>query len=215
MILNVEYTSQIIAHVYSASSKSTTDLPWSHLEPTPSSDRAEREPDGKVLRRPENNAPCESPSSLCPVLPIGAENLPGEITAQGSAVAQQPTRRRRALDGDLARRDDARHGGRAARGFAWRGVVCCVTAGHHRPGGSGDGRPASARRARQRPHARGRGLSRRPRRGEPPVFPAGAIGLVVLPVSVHALPSRPARTLARSQRAEARRWRAAGAPLKP
>ena|SRR5262252_4469580 len=28
-----------------------------------------------------------------PVLPIGAEHLPGKITAQGSAVAQQPTRR--------------------------------------------------------------------------------------------------------------------------
>src|SRR5215475_3536361 len=30
-------------------------------------------------------------SSAFPVLPIGAENLPGTITAQGSAVAQQPT----------------------------------------------------------------------------------------------------------------------------
>ena len=55
--------------------------------------------------------------SLCPVLPIGAENLPGKVAAQGSAVAEQPTRRRRALDCDLARRDDARHGGRAARSF--------------------------------------------------------------------------------------------------
>jgi hypothetical protein len=54
-----------------------------------------------------------SPASLCPVLPIGAENSPGKITAQGSAVAQQPTRRRRALDCDIARREDARHGGRA------------------------------------------------------------------------------------------------------
>jgi hypothetical protein len=76
---------------------------------------------------------------------IGAENLPDMITAQGSAVAQQPTRRRRALDCDLARRDDARHGGRATpRLTAWRGAGCCVTAGHHRPGGGGDGRPVSA-----------------------------------------------------------------------
>ena len=30
------------------------------------------------------------------------------------------------------------------RGFAWRSAGCRVTAGHHRPGGSGDGRPASA-----------------------------------------------------------------------
>ena len=55
--------------------------------------------------------------------------------------------------------------------FAWRGAGCCVTAGHHRSGGSGDGRPASARRAPQRPHARGRGLSRRPGRGRSPAFP--------------------------------------------
>lgn len=38
-----------------------------------------------------------------PVLPIGAESLPDKITAQGSAVAKQPTRRRRALDCDLDR----------------------------------------------------------------------------------------------------------------
>ena len=61
----------------------------------------------------EHERKLSNPTSLCPVLPIGAENLPGKITAQGSAVAQQPTRRRRALDCDLARRDDARHGGRA------------------------------------------------------------------------------------------------------
>jgi len=152
--------------------------------------------------------------SLCPVLPIGAENLPGKVAAQGSAVAQQPTRRRRALDGDLARRDDARHGGRAARGFAWRGVVCCVTAGHHRPGGSGDGRPASARRARQRPHARGRGLSRRPGRGQTPPLP-------VTPSAWWCCPSQFTLSRSASSRAsalsavEARRWRAEGAPLKP
>jgi hypothetical protein len=57
------------------------------------------------------------PASLCPVLPIGAENLPGKITAQGPAVAEQPTRRRRALDCDLGRREDARHGGRANPGM--------------------------------------------------------------------------------------------------
>ena len=72
--------------------------------------------------------------------------------------------------------------------FAWRGAGCCVTAGHHRPGGSGDGRPASAAAPGSVPHARGRGLSRRPGRGQSPAFPADAIGLVVLPVSVHAFP---------------------------
>src|SRR5580700_10283162 len=71
---------------------------------------------------------------LCPVLPIGAENLLGKITAQGSAVAQQPTRRRRALDCDLARREDARHGGRASRGFHMARCRVCVTAGHHPTG---------------------------------------------------------------------------------
>ena len=71
--------------------------------------------------------------------------------------------------------------------FAWRGAGCCVTAGHHRPGGSGDGRPALGA-ARQRSAARGRGDGRRPGRGQPPPFPADAIGLVALPVSVHAFP---------------------------
>jgi hypothetical protein len=74
----------------------------------------------------------------------------------------------------------------ATAGCAWRGAEGCVTAGHHRPSGSGDG-PGVGRRARQRPHARGRGLSRRPGRGQSPALP-GATGLVVLPVSVHALP---------------------------
>ncbi len=65
---------------------------------------------------------------------------------------------------------------------------CRVTAGHHRPAGSGDSRPASARRARQRPRARGRGIGRRPRaRAVPRSFPAEALVLVVLPVSVHEL----------------------------
>src|SRR5215469_5920795 len=42
---------------------------------------------GKSFGRfPDVTAP-----TLCPVLPTGAENLPGKITAQGPAVAQQPT----------------------------------------------------------------------------------------------------------------------------
>ena len=52
-------------------------------------------------------------ASPCPVLPIGAETMPG--TEDGPPAA-----------------------------FAWRGAGCRVTAGHHRPGGSGDGRLASA-----------------------------------------------------------------------
>jgi hypothetical protein len=61
-----------------------------------------------------------------------------------------------ALDCDLARREDARHGGRATPGFRTRGAECCVTAGHHRPGGSGDGRPASAARPAGPPPERAR-----------------------------------------------------------
>jgi hypothetical protein len=42
----------------------------------------------------------------------------------------------------------------AVAGCAWRGAGCSVTAGHHRPSRSGDGRLASAARTRQRPRAR-------------------------------------------------------------
>jgi hypothetical protein len=71
--------------------------------------------------------------------------------------------------------------------FAWRGARCSVTAGHHRPGGSGDSRLASAA-------APG---SVRTREGaavadalgaDSPRLSGDAIGLVVLPVSVHAFP---------------------------
>ena len=111
-------------------------------------------------------------TSLCPVLPIGAENLPGKVTAQGSAVAQQPTRRRRALDCDLARRDDARHGGRATpRLTAWRGAGCCVTAGHHRPGGSGEVRPASAAAPGSVRTREGAASADAPGADSPPPFP--------------------------------------------
>ena len=37
--------------------------------------------------------PALLPGSLCSIPPIGAKGLQGESTAQGSAVAQQPTRR--------------------------------------------------------------------------------------------------------------------------
>jgi hypothetical protein len=99
---------------------------------------------------------------------------------------------------------------------AWRGAECSVTAGHHRPGGIGDSGPASARRARQRPHARGRGLSRRPRTPDRPLtFPADAIGLVVLPLSVHAFALGQLALFMIAWRALAGHWRAEGAPLKP
>jgi hypothetical protein len=132
--------------------------------------------------------------------------LPGEVTAQGCAVAQQPTRRRRALDGDLGRREDARHGGRATPPvFAWRGAGCCVTAGHHRPGGSGDARLASAARTRQRPRAREAAPGRRPKSGQSPAFPRRHHRPGGPPRLRLRFPSRPARALVRCVRAEARR----------
>jgi hypothetical protein len=114
--------------------------------------------------------------------------LAGKITAQGSAVAQQRTRRRRAPDCDLARRDDARHGGRATPRFAWCGAGCSVTAGHHRPSGGGDGCPASAAAPGSVHTREGAALCRRPGADSPPAFPAHAIALAVLPASLHAFP---------------------------
>jgi hypothetical protein len=140
--------------------------------------------------------------------------LPGKITAQGSAVAQQPTRRRRALDCDLGRRDDARHGGRATPGCAWRAAECSVTAGHHRPSGSGDA-PRRRRRglgsapARERPRdgrrpgsGRFPRLSRRHRPGGPPRLSSR-------------LPSRPLALFCAASGLRPGTWRAGGAPLKP
>ena len=112
-------------------------------------------------------------ASVFPVLPIGAESLPGEITAQGSAVAEQPRRRRRALDRDLARRDDARHGGRASCGLTHSmRVACCVTADLHRLGGSGDGRPASAAAPGSVRTREGAASADAPSTDRPPPFPS-------------------------------------------
>jgi hypothetical protein len=112
-----------------------------------------------------------NPPSLCPVLPIGAEVLPGRITAQGSAVAEQPTCRRRALDCDLGRREDARHGGRAIPGF--RMARCWVL----RDGGSPlawrqRGRPPGVGGAGSAapPRERGRATADAPGAGSPPAF---------------------------------------------
>ncbi len=100
---------------------------------------------------------------------------------------------------------------------AWRGAECGVTAGYHRPGGSGDGRPASAARPSGLPPERAR-HGRRPECGQWPRLPAEPVGPGVprgcLAASAHAFPSRSLRVLLRCVRAEARRWRAAGAPLK-
>ena len=71
---------------------------------------------------------------------------------------------------------------------AWRGDGCYLTAGHHRPGGSGEVRPASAAAPGSVRTREGAALADAPGREPPPSFPADAIGLVVLPVSGHAFP---------------------------
>lgn len=88
----------------------------------------------------------------------------------------------------IARREDVRHGGRATLGF--RMARCGAGAALRRvtTGLAIAGTTVRRRRrglgsapARERPRD-----GRRPRSGQSPVFPAAAIGLVVLPVSVHA-----------------------------
>ena len=63
----------------------------------------------------------------------------------------------------------------------------CVTAGHHRPSGSGDSRPASAA-APGSVHTREGAASADAPDADRPYLPADAIGLVVLPVSVRGFP---------------------------
>ena len=84
--------------------------------------------------------PC--PSELCPVLPIGAKNLPGKISVKGRRLRRSPgdATGESALDGDPARREDAWYGGRATSDFVRCGAECSVTGGHHRLSGSGANR---------------------------------------------------------------------------
>ena len=90
-----------------------------------------------------------------------------------------------------------------------------VTASNHRPAGSGDSGPASACRAVGLPPG-GRGICRRQGRGPSPLFPAEALALVVMhsPRLTHSFFGTSRLQLPVSARAEARRWRAGGAPLK-
>jgi hypothetical protein len=69
--------------------------------------------------------------------------------------------------------------------FAWRGAERSVTAGRHWPHGSGEDRPASAARTRQRPREREAARQPTPQERAVPRLPA-AVGLVALPVSVRA-----------------------------
>ena len=91
-----------------------------------------------------------------------------------------------------------------------------MTAGHHRPGGSGDSRPASARRARRASARKGAASADAQAGTVARPFPAEALALVVVPAATHALLFGASRLLLSIlARAEARRWRAEGAPLKP
>jgi hypothetical protein len=60
-----------------------------------------------------------APGIALPVHPIGAKNLPGKISVKGRRLRRSPgdATGGSALDGDLARREDAWHGGRATPGF--------------------------------------------------------------------------------------------------
>jgi len=103
--------------------------------------------------------------------------FPGKITAQGVALA--PSRSDAtggsALDGDLDRQDNARRrwtGQPHSRGVSNCGPRGRVTAGHYRLGGSGDSRPASARRTRRASARQGRGFADAPGRGQTPAIPS-------------------------------------------
>ena len=106
---------------------------------------------------------------------------------------------------DLDRREDARHGGLGPLpGGARRCAECSVT--RVTTGLAVAGMIAGRRRRLAGPPPERARHSRRPECGQLPAFPADAIGLMVLPVSVHDLSSRPARVPLR--------WRAEDAPLK-
>ena len=70
-----------------------------------------------------------------------------------------------------------------------------MTASHHRPGGSGDSRPASAAAPGSAPAREGAASADAPGADSPPPFPAGAIGLVVHARTQSRFPLRPLRVL--------------------
>jgi hypothetical protein len=146
-----------------------------------------------------------------------ADGAFGPVAAQALAEAAEPFAeegagaRGTSLDGDLERRDDARHGGRATpRLTAWHGAGCRVTAGHHRPGGSGGGRPASAAAPGSVRTREGAASADTPGRGQSPAFshrrhrPGGGAHFS------SRLRSRPPRARLRWSRAASRRWRPGG-----
>jgi hypothetical protein len=96
---------------------------------------------------------------------------------------------------------------------ARRGAGCRVTAGYHRPGGSGEVRPASAAAPGSVRTREGAALADAPGTDGPPPFPRRRHRLGGAARLSSRFPARPARALPRCSRAEARRWRAGGAPL--
>jgi len=124
-----------------------------------------------------------------------------------------------ALDGDLDRQDNARRRWTSqphSRGVSNCGARGRVTAGHHRPGGSGDSRPASAARPRQRPRAREGAPLPTPGRGQAPAHsPLRLWPWWSPPPRLAPTPGVSRVLLTLPARAEALRWRAEGAPLNP
>ena len=109
---------------------------------------------------------------------------------------------------NLPRTEDGR-----PRLSAWRGAGCRVTAGHHRPGGSGDGRPASAVAPGSVRTREGAAPADAPGADSPPPF-------LPTPSAWRCCPSQFTLSLSASSRpqrcswAVARPWRARGVPWK-
>jgi hypothetical protein len=154
-------------------------------------------------------------ASLCPVLPIGAGGLAGQDRcSRVGACAHRFSDATvgSALDCDLERREDARHGGRARPGLCRRCHPASVTAGTaclrkaRRPDLAAVARPSGLPPERAR-------HGRRPEVGQKPL-PFPAHGLVVVPVSVTHSRSMTSRPLPATGPGPGAR-RAGGAPLKP
>jgi hypothetical protein len=116
-----------------------------------------------------------------------------------------------ALDCDLARREDARHGGRATPGFCSRDHRRRVTVGNAdlreracRPGGG--------RRARQGFRPRGRDIAAAPESDSGPSLPR--LVVLVVPRLSHAFPLDDFAHSCPASGSWPGRWRAGGAPLK-
>ena len=129
--------------------------------------RCHARPDKLIVTAPptgdrSNISSSDLPQSF-PVLPIGAEVLPPGSHSRVARSAIEDATAGSALDCDLGRREDARHGGRArpglCRGGHWHSVTASTADLRVRacwPGGGGAPVRASAREGATWPPPRGR-----------------------------------------------------------